>query len=124
MALPRRIVVVRDNAAPDVKADSLTAILQRADPVFENTLPSDTTKRTPRSRQVATRPSNLSLSADVLDATKALQINVSQVCDHYLRDVVRREQESRWHTEHANFIEAYHASFETEGPPLAQWSTF
>lgn len=30
MAAPRRIVVVLDDAAPEIKADSLTAILQRA----------------------------------------------------------------------------------------------
>jgi hypothetical protein len=30
MAAPRRIVVVLDDAAPEVKTDSLTAILQRA----------------------------------------------------------------------------------------------
>lgn len=78
----------------------------------------------PRIRQSAKRATNLSLSADVLDAAKSLKINVSQVCDAYLRDVVRREQENLWRKEHADFIAAYNASIETEGLPLDEWRTF
>ncbi|TXH31652.1 MAG: hypothetical protein E6Q94_07620 [Burkholderiaceae bacterium] len=44
----------------------------------------------------AKRSANLSLSADVLDAAKALRINVSQVCDRHLREVVRQEQARLW----------------------------
>jgi antitoxin CcdA len=75
-------------------------------------------------RRPAKRATNLSLSADVLDAAKSLQINVSQVCDTFLRDVVRREQERRWRDEHADFVEAYNAVVETEGLPLDEWRTF
>ena len=83
-----------------------------------------TVKRLPRAGQFAKRATNLSLSADVLDAARSLQINVSQVCDSHLRDVVRREQELRWRGEHADFIAAYNASIETEGLPLDEWKTF
>ena len=83
-----------------------------------------TGKRLPPTRQNAKRAINLSLSSDVLEAAKGLQINVSQVCDAYLREVVRREQEIRWRTEHADFVAAYNASIETEGLPLAEWRTF
>lgn len=75
-------------------------------------------------RPPAKRAINLSLSADVLDAAKSLQINVSQICDSYLRDVVRREQERRWREEHADFIVAYNGTIETEGLPLDEWRTF
>jgi antitoxin CcdA len=88
------------------------------------TVQTQTVKRLPRSRQIAKRAVNLSLSADVLEAARSLQINVSQVCDAYLRDVVRREQENRWRSEHAEFIVAYNASIETEGLPLDEWRTF
>jgi antitoxin CcdA len=88
------------------------------------TVPKDPVNNRPRSRPLSKRATNLSLSADVLDAAKALQINVSQVCDVYLRDVVRREQERRWRTEHADFIAAYNASIETQGLPLDEWKTF
>ncbi len=98
-------------------------ILMRTEIVMP-TVQTQTVKKPPRTRQLAKRPVNLSLSADVLDAAKALQINVSQVCDNHLRDVVRREQESRWRTEHADFIAAYNDSIETEGLALEQWRTF
>jgi len=50
------------------------------------------------------RPTNLSLSSDVLDAAKDLEINISQVCDSHLREVVRREQERRWRADHAVLV--------------------
>lgn len=80
--------------------------------------------RGPRIRNSGKRATNLSLSADVLDAAKRLQINVSQVCDTHLREVVRREQESRWREEHADFVAAYNAIVETEGLPLDGWRSF
>ena len=80
--------------------------------------------RAPPHRPTAKRATNLSLSADVLDAAKLLKINVSQVCDSHLREVVRREQERRWREEHADFIAAYNATIEAEGLPLDEWRTF
>lgn len=82
-----------------------------------------TTKKQSRSRP-AKRATNLSLSADVLDAAKSLQLNVSHICDNYLRDVVQQEQTRRWRSEHADFIAAYNATIETEGLPLDEWRTF
>ncbi len=78
----------------------------------------------PSPRPTAKRATNLSLSADVLDAARLLKINVSQVCDSHLREVVRREQERRWREEHADFIAAYNATLEAEGLPLDEWRTF
>jgi antitoxin CcdA len=66
----------------------------------------------------------LTLSADVLEAAKAMDINISQLCDAYLRDVVRREQERRWREEHAEFVNAYNATIEAEGLPLDEWRSF
>lgn len=80
--------------------------------------------RSPDARRTAKRATNLSLSADVLDAAKSLQINLSQICDSHLREVVRLEQEHRWRKEHADFIAAYNATIETEGLPLDEWRTF
>jgi len=83
-----------------------------------------TATRSPGTRRPAKRATNLSLSADVLDAAKSLQINVSQICDNHLREVVRREQERQWRAEHADFVAAYNATVEAEGLPLDEWRTF
>jgi antitoxin CcdA len=78
----------------------------------------------PRACPTGQRATNLSLSAEVLDAAKALKINLSQVCDTHLREVVRIEQERRWREEHADFIAAYNATVEAEGLPLGEWRSF
>jgi antitoxin CcdA len=75
-------------------------------------------------RQHLKRATNLSLSADVLDAAKQMKINVSQVCDSHLREVVRKEQERRWREEHSDFIHIYNATIKAEGLPLDEWRTF
>jgi len=72
----------------------------------------------------AKRAVNLSLSADTLAAAKALNLNVSALCDAHLREVVRQEQERRWRAEHAEFVDTYNATVETEGLPLEAWRTF
>lgn len=82
------------------------------------------TNKPPGTRQAAKRPTNLSLSADVLDAAKSLQINVSQVCDAHLREVVQQEQARRWRADHADFVAAYNSTLETEGLPLDAWRGF
>jgi antitoxin CcdA len=82
------------------------------------------TVRPARSSTPGKRPVNLSLSSDVLDAAKRLDINISQVCDHYLREVVRREQERKWREDHADFFAAYNAVVEAEGLPLDEWRSF
>jgi antitoxin CcdA len=48
----------------------------------------------------------LSLNADVLDAAKALELNISQVCNTYLRELVKQEQKRRWRSEHADSLMA------------------
>lgn len=64
---------------------------------------------------------NLSLSVDVLKGAKALNLNLSQLCDDHLHQQVRQE---RWRSEHAEFISAYNATLQAEGLPQAQWSSF
>jgi len=89
-------------------------------PVIQSTAP----QRSVRVRQRLRKATNLSLSVDVLEAAKALELNISQVCDSYLRQLVMQEQERRWRSDHADFIAAYNATIETEGLPLDQWRTF
>lgn len=83
-----------------------------------------TTTQSARSGSPGKRATNLSLSIDVLETARRLDINISQVCDQHLREVVRREQERRWREEHAEYIAAFNASIETEGLPLDDWRGF
>ena len=77
-----------------------------------------------RPRQTVKKATNVTLNADVLNAAKALGINVSQVCDQRLREVVAQELDRRWRSEHADFITAYNTTLEQEGLPLDPWRTF
>ena len=70
------------------------------------------------------RATNLTLSVDVLEAAKRLDINISQACDAHLRALVRDTQARRWREEHADFIAAYNATVESEGLPLDEWRGF
>lgn len=82
------------------------------------------TVRPERARASGKRPTNLSLSSDVLDAARQLNINISLVCDNHLRELVRAEQERQWRADHADFIAAYNTTLESEGLPLEEWKTF
>ncbi|MDF0678073.1 MAG: type II toxin-antitoxin system CcdA family antitoxin [Nitrosomonas sp.] len=87
-------------------------------------MPTIQSVRRTRSGRPGKRAINLSLSADVLEAARQLDINISQVCDTYLREVVRHEQERRWREEHADFITAYNATIEAENLPLTSGEVF
>lgn len=87
-------------------------------------MPATQTTRRARTGLPGKRATNLSLSSDVLEAAKDLGINISQVCDDYLRDLVRREQERKWRANHADFIAAYNATVDAEGLPLDEWRSF
>ena len=70
------------------------------------------------------RHTNLTLPADVLSEAKKLGINISKVCDGFLRELIRQEKELRWKAEHAEFVSAFNAEIENVGLPLDQWRTF
>lgn len=78
----------------------------------------------PRTVSAPKKATNITLSTDVLADAKALGINVSQACDQFLRELVRREQERRWEAENAEFIAAYNAGVASDGLPLEAWRTF
>ena len=89
-----------------------------------NAMSSTTTSPPARRVSRAKRAANLSISSDVLNDAKALGINVSQVCDAYLRQVVQAEQALRWRSEHAAFIAAYNHDLDAHGLPLDEWRSF
>jgi antitoxin CcdA len=75
-------------------------------------------------RTSSKRPINLSLNTEVLDAAKALGLNVSQVCERHLTELVRAEQMKRWQLEHADYLAAYNATVRDADLPLDAWRTF
>lgn len=91
---------------------------------MEIVMPATQTARRARMGMPCKRATNLSLSSDVLEAAKDLEINISQVCDNFLRDLVRREQARKWHEDHVDFIAAYNATLETGGLSLDEWRSF
>lgn len=70
------------------------------------------------------KATNITLSADVLSEAKALGINISKVCDQFLRGLVTREQERRWQVDNAEFIAAYNEVVARDGLPLDAWRSF
>jgi antitoxin CcdA len=70
------------------------------------------------------RAANLSLRQDVVTDARALGINLSRACEQHLCELIRRERERRWRTEHAGFMTAYNATVEQSGLPLEHWKTF
>jgi antitoxin CcdA len=61
------------------------------------------------------RPTNLSLNAKVLDAARALGMNLSATVDALLAEEVRRRCGEKWNAENGEAIAAYNARIEREG---------
>ena len=70
------------------------------------------------------RPTNLSLTAKVLDAARELGMNLSQTVDELLTEEVKRRYWARWNDDNKEAIAAYNARIEREGVPLAKYRTF
>ena len=70
------------------------------------------------------RPTNLSLTAKVLDAARELGMNISQTVDELLTEEVKRRYWARWNEDNKEAIAAYNARIEREGVPLAKYRTF
>jgi antitoxin CcdA len=70
------------------------------------------------------KATNLSLNAKVLDAAKALGMNISQTVDTLLADEVKRRYWQKWNEENAQAIDHYNARIQREGLPLAKYRSF
>lgn len=70
------------------------------------------------------RAVNINMDRELIVELRALEINLSQVCEGLLREYLRGEKERRWKEEHASFIAGYNELLEREGPPLSEWRSF
>jgi antitoxin CcdA len=70
------------------------------------------------------KPVNLTLDTGVVEAARAVGLNLSQVCEAGLAAEVKKEQIRRWQAEHSAAIEANNAWVEEHGLPLAEYRMF
>ena len=70
------------------------------------------------------RPTNVSLSASLVDEARELGINVSQACEEGLAAAAKAERERRWLEENRETIQSQNEWVEKHGLPLAPYRMF
>lgn len=70
------------------------------------------------------RPTNVSLSADLIDEAKALKVNVSKACEKGLREQVALSRAEQWREENREAIQYWNAHVDKHGLPLGQFRMF
>jgi antitoxin CcdA len=70
------------------------------------------------------KATNLSLNASVLEAARALGMNISQTVDELLAKEVKRRYWLQWNEENKEAIDHYNARIQAEGLPLAKYRSF
>jgi antitoxin CcdA len=66
----------------------------------------------------------VAVMSDMKFKSVSLGINLSQACESFLRDYIKRAKERRWLEQNAVFIAAHNERAEKEGLTLAEWRTF
>jgi antitoxin CcdA len=75
-------------------------------------------------RPAATRPTNLSLSASLVDEAKKLGVNISLAAASGLEQAVARRRAERWIEDNASALESYNQYVEENGLPLEKSRLF
>ena len=70
------------------------------------------------------KPTNVSLSAELVEEAKRLSINVSEACQTGLALRVKAAREATWKAENRAAIEASNAYVRDHGLPLAKYRQF
>ena len=70
------------------------------------------------------RPTNVSLSASLVDEARALGINISQACEEGLRAATKAERDRLWLEENAEAIRSHNDYVAKFGLPLARYRMF
>ncbi len=70
------------------------------------------------------RPTNVSLSADLVDEARQLGINVSEACQTGLAAEVKKAREAAWKEENRAAIESWNDYIRKNGLPLAKYRQF
>ncbi|MCX7241326.1 MAG: type II toxin-antitoxin system CcdA family antitoxin [Burkholderiales bacterium] len=70
------------------------------------------------------KATNLSLNSKVLEAARAMGINISQTVDALLAGEIQRRYWEQWNEENKDAIDAYNKRIESEGLPLDRYRSF
>jgi antitoxin CcdA len=70
------------------------------------------------------RPTNVSLSPELIEEARRLNINISQACERGLEEQVRKALRDAWLEENRGAIEYWNAWVEEHGLPLAEYRQF
>ena len=77
-----------------------------------------------RSTPARKRPTNLSLDADLVEAARALDINVSAACERGLAAEVKKAREQQWLEENLPALEAWNEWVRENGLPYSRYRQF
>ena len=70
------------------------------------------------------KPTNVSLSAELVEEAKRLGINVSEACQTGLAERVKQERDDAWKAENRDAIESWNEYTRKNGLPLAKYRQF
>lgn len=70
------------------------------------------------------RRANVTVDGTLLDAARALGLNVSALTEAALDTAVRRARRAAWAAENAEAMAERRAWIERNGPPLASWQVW
>jgi antitoxin CcdA len=70
------------------------------------------------------RPTNVSLSAEIVAEARELDINLSQACERGLVETIAEARKARWLEENREALESSNAWVEANGLPLAKYRLF
>ena len=77
-----------------------------------------------RKSAAAKRATNISLSSDLIEEARRLDINISQACERGLEEKVARRRAEVWLEENREAIDSSNAWVEQNGLPLARYRRF
>lgn len=76
------------------------------------------------SQTIARKPTNLSLPADLVEAARALDVNISRACEEGLAKQVDAARRARWLLENRAALDSSNAWADSNDMPLAAQRLF
>lgn len=70
------------------------------------------------------RPTNVTLSAELLEEARSLDLNISQACEQGLKSAIAGIRARQWLEENRSSLEASRQYVEENGLPLADYRNF